>query len=114
MIMLVSLQQFKDHMNIYINDEDNKCRLLVQGASQMIVRYLKEAANTFLESTGEPFLDSNGEAPNVPGDVKTATLLLAGMLYSNPDGDENKGFSLGNLPACVTAQLYSLRYPSIA
>lgn len=113
-MMLVSLQQVKDHLNIYIADEDNKITLLIQGASNMIVRYLKEYALTFLESSGQPFLDSNGNAPDVPGDVKTATLLLTGILYENPDGDEAKAFSLGNLPASVTAQIYSLRYPSIA
>lgn len=113
-MMLVSLQQAKDALNIYIADRDAHINLLIQAASTMVVRYLKEYANTFLESTGEPFIDSNGEAPDVPADVKTAVLLLVGILLVNPDGDEAKNFSLGNLPASVTAQLYPLRMLTMA
>lgn len=91
------------------NDDDALLDGLIEAATGAVVRYLKSAA--------DQYLDSGGSVPSgveIPGVIKTATIMLVGYLFRNPDQDPDKNFERGYLPAPVTALLYPLRDPALA
>jgi hypothetical protein len=82
--------------------------LMITAASRSILAYLKSGAEDFSDTGGLPIPDE------VPETVKAATIMLVGYIYREPDGDESKAFSHGNLPWPVTAMIYQLRDPALA
>lgn len=85
------------------DDETIWLSLLITAASEIIRDYLKVDSAAF------------GDSPtSYPVRVKLATIALVGIMHREPDGDEQKLFTLGNLPFVVTALLYSLRDPTMA
>jgi hypothetical protein len=115
MVMLVSLDQAKDHLRIDNDAEDNDLVLKIKGASRAVMRYLKDTGTeSFTDSFGDVYEDSNGVALNVPEDIQSATLLMLGYLHRDRDGDTEKAYTMGFLPAAVTALLYPLRTPTVA
>lgn len=113
-MMLVTLQQASDHLRRDTTDDDADVTLKIKAASRAAVRYLKTGADAFLDSAGDPHLDSNGNAIGVPEDVQAAVLFLVGWFSKNRDDDEIKAFQEGKLPAVVTALLYPMRDPTLA
>ncbi len=113
MFMLVSLARTKAALQIQHTDDDSILEVYISAASLAVVDYLKGQAGDFLS------IDS---PPNSPPDDLTAVderavvsvIALVGTLYKEPDGDEAKAFSHGNLPWIVTALLYPLRDPTLA
>lgn len=113
-MMLVSLDEAKRHLRVDHDDENADLELKIAAASELIVDYLKDAANAFLDSQGEPEIDSAGQPVGIPFKVKAATLLMVGYLYRDRDGDPDKAYEMGFLPRPVTAMLYSKRKPTMA
>lgn len=113
-MMLVSLEQGKNHLRVDNDDEDEDIELKIHAASELVVGYLKDAANEFLDTSGEPEVDSSLTPVGVPYKVRAATLLMLGYLYRDRDGDPDKAYEMGYLPRPVTALLYSMRKPSMA
>lgn len=82
--MLVSLQEASDHLRRDTTDDDNDLMLKIMAVSQFVVNYLD--GDIFpVYSDGELVEDSDGIVADVPFDIKAATLLIIGELYSNRD-----------------------------
>jgi hypothetical protein len=113
-MMLVTLAQAKLRLRIDSDDSDGDLELMIAGASRACVRYLKTGADVFLDSAGDPHLDSNGDALGVPEDVANAVLMLVGIWRRDPDGVDSEKWAQGYLPGPVTAILYPLRIPTLA
>lgn len=112
-MMLVSLASAKDHLRMDHSDEDNLIELYINAASGAVLNYLKDGADTFLDSSGIVSLDSNLEPIGVPYEVQAATLILLGHFFKDRDENANGAFQQGYLPMPVTALLYPLRDPSL-
>lgn len=82
----------------------------IPAASMAVIRHLKGQAEEVISGLA----DSPQTADGCPDDVKIATIMLIGVIYREPDGDEAKQFAQGMLPAPVTALLYPLRDPALA
>jgi hypothetical protein len=107
---LVSLQRVKDALRVDGSDDDALLMAYIDAASSAVVNYLKDQAETLLD------LDSGGElqsGSHVPPEIETATLMLVGHFYREPDGNPDNGFGRGYLPAPVMALLYPLRDPEV-
>lgn len=125
-MMLVTLEEAKDHLFIDFNTFDADISLKIKSASKMVVNYLKSRKNLYvieLDQDGDPVLDSQGDVIYeldsqgdriIGDDVKHATLILLGILYRDRDGVEAADWRPGFLPAPVTAILYPLRDPALA
>lgn len=115
---LVSIQQASDHCRRDTGDDDADFALKVEGASEMVMDYISDnAKESWTDSTGAPYEDSNGDAMDVPKRVQSATLTLVDHLYRNRSGEtEDKvpeQYGYGYLPQGVTALLYKLRKPTV-
>lgn len=113
MVMLVSLQQAKDHLRVDNSAEDNDLTLKIHAASGAVLNYIRNGADTFTDSSGEPILDSNGSPLGIPYEVQAATLLMTGFLHRLRDEDGEGAFEMGYLPKPVTALLYTHRTPAL-
>jgi Phage gp6-like head-tail connector protein len=125
-MMLVTLEEAKDHLEVDFSSKDTMISLKVSSASGMVLNYLKSRRNLYVllvDDDGEPLLDSQGEvvyeldsqgARIVRDEIKHAVLILVGMLFRDRDGVEAKDWAPGFLPAPVTAILYPLRDPALA
>lgn len=114
MTMLVTLTQARAHLRSDTSDDDEDLTLKIHAASAAVINYIRNGADTFTDSAGDPILDTAGDPVGIPYEIKAATLLLIGYLYRNRDGDPDKDFSLGFLPFPVMALLYPYRDPSVA
>lgn len=114
MFMLVSLERVKNALHVTGTADDETLSIYISAASHAVVTYLKGQAGDFLG------IDSPPDSP--PNDLTTvderavvATIVLTGIFYREPDGDEAKNFyEQGYLPRPVTALLYPLRDPTVA
>lgn len=111
MVMLVTLQQAMDHLRVDNDAEENDLLLKIAAASGAVLNYINPGADVFLDSLGEPAVDSNGVAIGIPYEIQAATLLLLGYFYKDRDGDPDKAYEMGFLPRSVTALLYPHRTP---
>lgn len=111
-MMLVTLQQAKDHLRVDTDFQDNEIALIIEGASDAVARYLTstdpEATDAYMDSNGEPITEL------VPPVVRNATLIMIGYLFRNRDENEGEAFERGYLPKPVTALLYPLKTPAHA
>ena len=112
-MMLVSLANVKVHLGIDFTTYDSYITLQINGASEMIIEYLKNGADSFTDSMGNTIDDSNGVAIGVPYRVQCACMLLVGYMFKNRDVNPENAFQLGMMPNDVTAMLYSLRDPAL-
>lgn len=89
-------------------DDDARISMLIGAASLSILRYIR--------STGDEYRDSNGNIVpgNVEDDIKTATMMLVGIMDRNPDGNTDSIFKSDYLPASIEALLHSRRDPALA
>ena len=113
MVMLVSLAAAKEHLRVDDSDNDNDLTLKIHAASGAVLNYIRNGADLFTDSAGDPILDSNDNPIGIPYEIQAATLLLLGYLYKNRDSDPDKAYGHGMLPNDVTALLYVYRVPSL-
>lgn len=119
MAMLVSLAQAKMHLRIVDdgtagNPDDPDLILKIESASQSVLDYVRSSDPTWLDTFGEPVLDTSGEPVGIPANVKGATLLLVGYLYREREGDNTTEIDHGFLPRAVLSMLYPYRLPTLA
>lgn len=128
-MMLVSLQQAKDHLRMDHDDDDNDITLKVHAASGAVVNYVKSdniyqyaedsEGEIVTDSSGDPvvLLDSSGD-PVPKFEVQAAVLIMLGELYMNREaelqGEVAAQWGYGYLPQPVIALLYPLRDPALA
>ena len=114
MTLLVTVDQAKAHLEMDHDLSDELIEMQIHIASEAVLGYLKDAALTFTDTSGELILDSSGN-PDIPWRVKGATLMLLGALFGNrgEDGGLAAGFTMGFLPPAVTSLLYPLRIPTV-
>jgi uncharacterized phage protein (predicted DNA packaging) len=98
----VTLEAAKAALRIDHDDDDATLAALISAASDMVAEYLKD----------------NAPDPDYPETasqrVQTAVIMLVGIIYRSPDGDDNKMFADGGyLPIPVQAILYPLRTPTL-
>lgn len=119
MVALVTLAQVRSMLRIgEIDDspmpafEDDAIleNVYIPAASLAVTGYLKGQADTVIPGLA----DSPQTAEGCPEDVQIATIILIGMIYREPDGDEAKNFGHGKLPDMVTSLLYRYRDPALA
>lgn len=114
-VMLITLQQARDHLRSDTTADDADLTLKIKAASELVMEYLKpEGCATFTDSAGDLFLDSAGDAIGVPWRVQAGTCLMVGYLYKDRDEDTDKQWEMGYLPKPVTAVLYGKRKPTLA
>lgn len=108
---LVSLDMVKGRLHIDSDDDDAALLGYIEASSAAVINYLKGRAEELLE-----FDSGGGLVPGstVPPVIATATIMLVGYLYRNPDQDPDKDFEMGYLPRPVMALLYPLRDPALA
>lgn len=135
MVMLVTLQEASEHLRRDTGDDDADLELKIKGASQAILSYLQdymlayefevdEHGKAILDSSGQKvyLIDSSGDYV-VRDEVKSAVLILVGLLYNDRDGEDftNTGQrgafqeTLGYLkiPRTVVWLLEALRKPVV-
>lgn len=111
--LLVPIARVKQALHIDDDEDDWVVEAWTTAASRMIVEYLKGEAGDFLGIDSPPNSPPD-DLTTVDARVVAAVIMLVGYLYKEPDGDEAKEFSHGNLPWKVTAMLYPLRVPTVA
>lgn len=112
MSLLASVDQAKDALRIDGTADDANVLLHLRAASLSVLRYLGDL-ELYQDSFGDIPEDSNGD-PDVPEDVRLATIILAGIMLRDPSGMESKDWDHGSLPRIVTSILYPLRDPVLA
>lgn len=131
MVMLVTLEQAKDHLRVDTDDGDSDLTLKINGASNAVLNYLKtsgvayeydrdSSGDVVYDSSGDPVyvLNSSGDLVPLP-EVQAAVLILLGTLYIDRDAQEfvEGGItqSLGELtlPRTVKWLLDPLRRPTV-
>jgi len=110
--MLVTLDQAKAQVRTAHDAEDETITLLVHAASGAVINYLKDAAEEFIDSSGEVVTDSS-DIPQTPYVVQQATLLLVGLMFADREGTSDL-WKPGYLPPAIVALLYPLRDPGLA
>jgi hypothetical protein len=119
MVSLVSLEHVRTMLRIgdvfdspIDPHEDDSVleNVYIPAASMAVIRYLKGQASMVIPGLAESPQTDDG----CPEDVQLAVIMLVGIIYREPDGDEAKNFAQGYLPAPVTALLYPLRDPTLA
>jgi hypothetical protein len=113
MFLLVSVARVKQALHIDDDEMDDIIGLYTSAASHAVVTYLKGQAGDFLGIDSPPDSPPN-DLTSIDERVVASVIMLVGTIYREPDGDEAKNFSLGNLPHYVTALLYPLRDPTLA
>ena len=111
--LLVPVARVKQALHIDEADDDWVIEAYTAAASMAIVGYLKGEAGDFLGIDSPPNSPPD-DLTTVDPRVVAAVIVLVGIIYREPDGDEAKNFSHGNLPWVVTALLYPLRVPTVA
>ena len=86
-MMLITLQQAKDHLRIDTSDDNSDLTLKIEAASQAVLNYIANDL-PFMNSAGEPDYDSAGIGIDIPAPIQSAVLLTLGVLYKDRDGVE--------------------------
>lgn len=114
MFMLVTVSRTKAALDIEHTDDDVvKLPLLISAASLKIHAYLKGQAGDLLGIDSPPNSPPD-DLTGVDERIALSVIMLVGVIYREPDGDEAKNFAKGELPWFVTALLYDLRDPTLA
>lgn len=132
MVMLVTLEQAKDHLRVDTDDGDSDLTLKIHAASNAVLNYmgssgvsyeylLDTAGDVFYDTSGDPvyLLDSAGEKVVLP-EIQAAVLIMLGVIYIDRDGQDfvegGNSQSLGELtlPRTVKWLLDPLRRPRVA
>jgi hypothetical protein len=110
MFLLVSLDDAKTALRIDTDDDDAALEIYLSAASLAVVQYLGGQASAVIQIDSPPNSPPD-DLDQVDERVRLAVIMLAGMIYREPDGDTAGNFELGMLPKAVTALLYPLRDP---
>lgn len=92
---------------------DDLIEELIPEVSEIVIGYLKGAADEFLDSDGNVVVDSDG-APDIPRDVRAAARLLFRIMFEHTDETQAQLYAGGNLPEGVMAILRIRRVPTLA
>ncbi len=113
---LVTLQQARDQLRSDTTDDDTDLRLKIAAASELVIDYLKDKAQAFLNEDGTVPTDEHGAPQGIPARVQMATLLTVGFLYQERTGSHSNqdAAAPSALPKAAQAVLASLRTPTIA
>lgn len=119
MRVFASINQIKKRIRFDNDAEDDDFQLIAESATSMILNYLKDQT-LYQDSNGDVLIDSHGDVvartpatpDGVPPEVMHATILLAGMIKRDPDGQDMDKWQQGYLPWQVTAGIYQLRDPA--
>lgn len=106
MVALVDLDEVKARLNFDTDLDDDDLELLISAASEIALNYLNLAHDAYD--------DTNGKPQGVPEAVRTAVIMLVGILKRDPSAIEAEKWQQGYLPAPVVAILYPLRDPALA
>lgn len=109
-MMLVTLEAAKANLQMDHDQDDADIESKILQASAAVLNYLDLGYDLYADSTGEIPNDANGE-PDVPFEVRAATLLLVNYLYKGVD--DKVQLDHGYLPRPVMNILYPLRTPAI-
>ncbi len=118
-MQFVTLELARAHLRLDTTDEDTYVEFLIQAASGAVLNYVKDSNPGFLDSSQEPYVDSNGLAEGIPVEVQSATLLLVGYLHKDRDNNglykasAGGNFEHGYLPRPVIGMLYRYRMPGL-
>ncbi|EPV8458609.1 TPA: phage gp6-like head-tail connector protein [Serratia marcescens] len=107
MIELVTLEEAKLHLRIDDDYGDEDLTLKIKGGSAAILAYVQGSRQLIVDDAGKAI---DGE-PLFR--VKTALLVLLGILDRNRGGEEEEKLKQGELPFSVSMLIYDLRRPSI-
>ena len=107
MIELVTLEEAKLHLRIDDDYGDEDLTLKIKGGSAAILAYVQGSRQLIVDDAGKAI---DGE-PLCR--VKTALLVLLGILDRNRGGEEEEKLKQGELPFSVSMLIYDLRSPSI-
>lgn len=112
---LVTLDDAKDWIRIDDADTAGVTELegVVIAASRRVLRHIDDEQD-FLDSNGDPDLDSDGVAQDVPEDVQLATKMLVAAMWRDREGNGEAWKDPGFLPPAVTTMLYPFRTPGFA
>lgn len=119
MTNLVTLAEAKLHLRVDHDLDDNDIELKIAAASNAVLNYLGEAAEEFVDSSGELIMTTDSPPVDlVPRVVKQATLLLLGDFYKNREPKTEDPvigveYGFGHLPRTVIALLYHYRTPTL-
>ncbi len=109
MAAFISLDYVKRRLRVDHDDDDEVLTDLIESATDVVINHLKAAADAYLDSSGD--IPSGIE---IPAAIKTATTMLVGYLYREPDQDPEKAFGEGELPGPIVVILRPLRDPALA
>lgn len=112
MAALVTLDEVKVGLRVDSSDDDALLELLIGAASESVINYLKDQAAELFDL--DAAIGNSPQDADVPDVIKNATIYLTGVYYRNKDGDADKNFEPGYLPAPVISMLYPLRDPALA
>lgn len=113
-MMLVTLEQAKEHLRVDYDFEDELITAYVQAASGAVLNYLKSDGSDYFDSSGDVIIDDDTGETIVPYVVEAATLIMTHYLYRLRGDNEDNAYERGYLPMPVTALLYPLRDPALA
>lgn len=105
---LVTIAEVRHSLRFNDTTDDVRLSLLIEAASNAVLRYMKSDGDEFRNSVGIVV------PGNVPGDIKWAVITLAGILERNVDVNDDKILEPDHLPAPVEALLFGLRDPTLA
>lgn len=113
---LVTKQQARDQLRSDTADDDADLRLKIATASELVIDYLKDKANAFLNEDGSVPVDGEGDPKDIPARVQMATLVTVGFLYQERAGSHSHQDTVAPsaLPKAAQAILASLRTPTVA
>lgn len=113
MFLLVTVDQVRTALKLDSGESDTIIALYISAASRAIVRHLKGRASEWLAIDSPPNSPPD-DLSGVPEDIQMATIILTGIFYNNPDGDPDKNWADGYLPAPVRVLLLPFRDPALA
>ncbi|MDQ0035926.1 hypothetical protein J2W30_003699 [Variovorax boronicumulans] len=119
MIAVVTLEQARLRLRIDTTDGDADLQLMIDSATDIVIRHLKGAPlyEQELDGDGKPVVDGDGNPVYteefVPA-IVNAILLLIGYLNKDRDNDKDHEWDENSLPRPIRAILNPLRDPALA
>ena len=122
---LLTLEQAKREVRLLIGEPESSdgdpeadaftplIEELIPEVSEIIIGYLKDAADEFMDSAGNVEVDSEGN-PDIPRDVRAAARLLFRIMFEHTDETQQDLYAGGKLPEGVAAILRMRRVPTLA